>query len=135
MNDIGMILQRVAKKLFGDVAPKLEGDYAAGHVKLASVLMAMAAESWDGGADRINREIKIMQSILADAGEQNLSQSPSLRITDLKKTHDELSSQIITLQARIESQDNQEAIKLNTRIWQFFFVSTMERMPSPPNLE
>lgn len=130
-----MILQRVAKKLAGDVAPKLEGDYAAGHVKLASVLMAMAAESWDGGVDRISREINIMQCILADAGEQDLSQSQSLRITDLKKTHDELSSQIITLQARIESQDNQEAVKLNTRIWQFFLVSAMERMPSPPNLE
>ena len=136
MNDIGMILQSVAKKMAGEVAPKLEGDYAAGHVRIASVLMAMAGESWDGGVDRLHNEIESMRELLQKAGKEPAGGQPrSFKITDLRKVHDCLSSQIIDLQVQLEESDKREAQELNTKIWQFFLVSALGRMPSLPSFE
>lgn len=135
MNDIGMILQRVAKKLATDVAPKLEGDYAAGDIRLGSILMAMAGETWDGEVDRIYREIKSMCEILSLAGEKYTEQPENFRIKQLRKLHDQLSSQLIELQIRLEESDRQKDKDLNTQIWKYYLFSAMERMPSPPALE
>ncbi len=135
MNDVGMILQRVAGKLAVEVAPKLEGDYAAGHIRLASVLMAMAGESWDGGVDRLVREIASMQEILRVAGQNPSRQPDRYKISELRKVHDQLSGQLIELQAQLEESDSSESRELNSKIWQFLFSSAMERMPSPPVLE
>lgn len=136
MNDIGMILQRVGKKMAGEVAPKLEGDYAAGHIRMASVLMAMAGESWDGEVDRLHNEIESMRELLQIAGEVPAGGQPhSFKITDLRKIHDSLSSQIIDLQVQLEESDKPEAKELNTKIWQFFLMSALGRMPSLPSFE
>ena len=47
MSDIGMILQRLGNTLVTGVAPKLEGDYAAGHAMMTGVMAVMAGEAWD----------------------------------------------------------------------------------------
>lgn len=135
MNDVGMILQRIARKLATEVAPKLEGDYAAGDIKIASILIAMAAETWEGGVDRILREITSMQEILRVGGKNPSGQSNSHKIGDLRKTHDQLSGQLIELQVQLEESDSAEARELNLKIWQFLLLSAMERMPSLPALE
>ena len=57
MTDIAMILDRIGRKLVGEVAPKLEGDYSAGHAAMAGLMSVMAGEMWDGAADRLFTEI------------------------------------------------------------------------------
>ena len=71
MSDIGMILDRIGRKLVTEVAPKLEGDYSGGHAAMSGLMSVMAGEAWDGAADRLVNEIAGMReckSILTQAG-------------------------------------------------------------------
>ena len=42
MSDIGMILDRIGRKLVTEVAPKLEGDYSGGHAGMSGLMAVMA---------------------------------------------------------------------------------------------
>ena len=45
MSDIGMILDRIGRKLVTEVAPKLEGDYSGGHAAMSGLMSVMAGEA------------------------------------------------------------------------------------------
>ena len=70
MSDIGMILDRIGRKLVTEVAPKLEGDYSGGHAAMSGLMSIMAGEAWDNAADRLVNEIAGLRGLLALAGEQ-----------------------------------------------------------------
>jgi len=134
MSDIGMILQRLGNTLVTGVAPKLEGDYAAGHAMMTGVMSVMAGEAWDNAADRLVNEIAGMRGLLALAGKNvAVAKSTSYKISDLKAERDELAKYLITLQMSLEARDDEAAKDLNAKIWMHLMATTMARMPSPPD--
>lgn len=133
MSDIGLILDRVGRKLVTEVAPKLEGDYSGGHAGMTGLMAVMAGEMWDGAADRLFTEIGEMRALLAGAGRDvHVPDAPSLKISDLTAERDALAKALIEVQAALELSTDENAKLLNAQIWLFFIQTTQARMPSPP---
>ena len=133
MSDIGMILDRVGRKLVTDVAPKLEGDYSGGHAALSGIMSVMAGEAWDGAADRLVNEINALRELIELAGKEvAIDKSASFKLSDLTRERDELARYIVALQMSLEQREDDEAKALNAKIWLHFMNTAMLRMPSPP---
>ena len=133
MSDIGMILDRIGRKLVTDVAPKLEGDYSGGHAAMSGIMAVMAGEAWDGAAERLANEIAGLRGLLALAGETvSVAKSPSLKVSDLKTERDALARDLIKVQIALEARDDEEARDLNAKIWMHLMATSMARMPSAP---
>ena len=134
MSDIGMILDRIGRKLVTEVAPKLEGDYSGGHAAMSGLMSVMAGEAWDSAADRLVNEIAGLRGLLALAGKTvTVAKSPSLKVSDLTAERDELAGYLIALQMSLEARDDQEAKDLNAKVWMHLMATAMARMPSPPD--
>lgn len=134
MTDLTLILDRIGKKLVEDVAPKLQGDYAHGHAVMIGLINVMAAEMWDGAADRLQNEIVGLRHLLSAGGAApDVAPSPSLKISDLSTERDELARNLIILQTRLEARpEDPEAKLLLTKIWAHLLQTALARMPSPP---
>ena len=134
MSDIGMILDRIGRKLVTEVAPKLEGDYSGGHAAMSGLMSVMAGEAWDNAADRLVNEIAGLRGLLALAGKSvTVEKSSSLKISDLTAERDELARYLIALQMSLEARDDEEAKELNAKVWMHLMATAMARMPSPPD--
>lgn len=134
MSDIGMILDRIGRKLVTEVAPKLEGDYSGGHAGMSGLMAVMAGEAWDGAADRLVNEIAGIRGLLALAGtEVSVAESVSVKISDLTAERNGLAGQLILVQARLEQRSDEAAKDLNAKIWMHLMATAMNRMPSPPD--
>ncbi len=134
MSDIGMILDRIGRKLVTEVAPKLEGDYSGGHAGMSGLMAVMAGEAWDSAADRLVNEIAGLRGLLALAGKTvTIDKSPSLKISDLTAERDQLARDLIALQISLEERDDEDAKALNAKIWMHLMATAMARMPSPPD--
>ncbi|MHA7899028.1 MAG: hypothetical protein ACX94B_04130 [Henriciella sp.] len=134
MSDIGMILDRIGRKLVTEVAPKLEGDYSGGHAGMSGLMAVMAGEAWDGAADRLVNEIAGMRGLFALAGKEvAIDQSPSMKISDLTIERNALAGYLIALQMSLEAREDDEAKSLNAKIWMHLMATAMARMPSPPD--
>ncbi len=133
MSDIGMILDRIGRKLVTEVATKLEGDYSGGHAGMSGLMAVMAGEAWDGAADRLANEIAGLRGLLALAGETvSVAKSPSLKVSDLKIERDALARDLIEVQIALEAREDEAARDLNTKIWMHLMATSMARMPSAP---
>ena len=134
MSDIGMILDRIGRKLVTEVAPKLEGDYSGGHAAMSGLMSVMAGEAWDGAADRLVNEIAGMRGLFALAGkEMSVPKSETLKISDLTEERNALAAYLIALQMSLESRKDDTAKDLNAKIWMHLMATAMARMPSPPD--
>lgn len=134
MSDIAMILSRLGKTLVAEVTPKLEGDYAAGHVSMTGIMMVMAGEMWDGAADRLVNEIKGMRALFEGQVDVSaIAPAASLKISDLTRERDALAEHLISLHKSVEDRDDRAAKALNARIWAHMMQTTAARMPSPPS--
>lgn len=133
MSDIGMILDRIGRKLVAEVAPKLEGDYSGGHAAMSGIMSVMAGEAWDGAADRLVNEIAGLRGLMTLAGKEVVvEKAASLKLSDLKAERDELARYLIALQMSLEAREDDEAKDLNAKIWMHLMATSMARMPSPP---
>ena len=134
MSDIGMILDRIGRKLVTEVVPKLEGDYSAGHAAMSGLMAVMAGEAWDNAADRLVNEIAGIRGLLALAGQSvSVPESTSVKISELTVERNALAEQLIGLQAELETSDDAAAKDLNAKIWMHLMATAMNRMPSPPD--
>ena len=134
MSDIGMILDRIGRKLVTEVAPKLEGDYSGGHAAMSGLMSVMAGEAWDGAADRLVNEIAGMRGLFALAGKEvAVPKSESLKISDLTEERNALAGYITALQMSLEGREDDAAKDLNAKIWMHLMATAMARMPSPPD--
>lgn len=134
MSDIGMILDRIGRKLVTEVAPKLEGDYSAGHAAMSGLMAVMAGEAWDTAADRLVNEIAGIRGLLALAGQSvSVPESSSVKISQLTEERNALAEQLIALQAELETSDDAAAKDLNAKIWMHLMATAMNRMPTPPD--
>lgn len=133
MSDIGMILDRIGRKLVTEVAPKLEGDYSGGHAGMSGLMAVMAGEAWDEAADRLVNEIAGLRALLALAGaEVSVAKAESVKVSDLTAERDDLARELIALQAGLETREDEAAKALNAKIWTHLMATAMARMPSPP---
>ena len=132
MSDIGLILQSIGTTLVTKVAPALEGRYEGGNAGISGMLAVMAGEAWDSAADRLSREIETMRALLMAGGVEITTQADSLKLTDLQAVRNALADELITLQARIETETDEASKALNAQIWGFFIAGAAERMPSLP---
>ncbi|MCR9195158.1 MAG: hypothetical protein NXH88_10515 [Hyphomonas sp.] len=134
MSDIGMILDRIGRKLVTEVAPKLEGDYSGGHAAMSGLMSVMAGEAWDNAADRLVNEIAGLRGLLALGGKAvTVEASPGVKISDLTVERDALARDLIALQESLEAREDDEARDLNAKIWMHLMATAMARMPSPPD--
>ena len=134
MSDIGMILDRLGRKLVTEVAPKLEGDYSGGHAAMSGLMSVMAGEAWDGAADRLVNEINAIRELIEAAGKEvAVPRSESFKVSDLRAERDELAGYLIALQMSLEAREDEEAKALNAKIWAHLTATAMARMPSPPD--
>lgn len=134
MSDIGMILDRIGRKLVTEVAPKLEGDYSGGHAAMSGLMSVMAGEAWDGAADRLVNEIAGMRGLFALAGKEvAVPKSDSVKVSDLTEERNALAGYLTALQMSLESREDEEAKDLNAKIWMHLMATAMARMPSPPD--
>ena len=134
MSDIGMILDRIGRKLVTEVAPQLEGDYSGGHAAMSGLMSVMAGEAWDGAADRLVNEITGMRGLFALAGKEvAVPKSASLKISDLTEERNALAGYLTALQMSLESREDDDAKDLNAKIWMHLMATAMARMPSPPD--
>ena len=134
MSDIGMILDRIGRKLVTEVAPKLEGDYSGGHAAMSGLMAVMAGEAWDGAADRLVNEIAGMRGLFALAGKEvAVPKSASFKISDLAEERNALAGYLTALQMSLENREDDEAKDLNAKIWMHLMATAMARMPSPPD--
>jgi len=135
MRDIAMILERVGKTLAIEVSPHLEGHYAGGHVVLSGLMAVMAGEAFDGTVDRLLREISDMRTLLVDAGiPPGNTRGETMRVSELQKIHDRLSTALIELQIGLESKTDEASKKLNSRIWMYYVDGAQERLPTLPDI-
>jgi len=134
MSDIGMILDRIGRKLVTEVAPKLEGDYSGGHAGMSGLMAVMAGEAWDGAADRLVNEIAGIRGLLA-LGDvtPTVPSSETVKISDLSAERDALAQALISLQYETEMRRDDAAKDLNAKIWMHLMATAMARMPSPPD--
>jgi hypothetical protein len=129
-----MILDRIGRKLVTEVTPKLEGDYSAGHAAMSGFMAIMAGEAWENAADRLVNEIAGMRGLLALAGsEVGVSESATVKISDLTAERNALAEQLMTVQKELETRDDDAARDLNAKIWMHLMATAMNRMPSPPD--
>ena len=134
MSDIGMILDRIGRKLVTEVAPKLEGDYSGGHAAMSGLMSIMAGEAWDNAADRLVNEIAGLRGLLALAGvPAEVKESVSVKVSELKSERNALAEALIKVQAALEARDDEDAKALNAKIWMHLMATAMNRMPSPPD--
>ena len=134
MSDIGMILDRIGRKLVTEVAPKLEGDYSGGHAAMSGLMAVMAGEAWDGAADRLVNEIAGMRGLFALAGKEvAVPKSVSFKVSDLTEERNALAGYLTALQMSLENREDDEAKDLNAKIWMHLMATAMNRMPTPPD--
>lgn len=134
MSNIGMILDRIGRKLVTEVAPKLEGDYSGGHAAMSGLMAVMAGEAWDNAADRLVNEIAGLRGLMALAEMSvDVPKSTSVKLSDLEQERDALAQELMALQADLETRDDDASKALNAKIWMHLMATAMARMPTPPD--
>jgi hypothetical protein len=132
--DIPAVLAELAGLVARNAAPDLDPAERAGALGLSAALLGMAAEAWDGAAQRLVEENRALRALLSDAGDRagadaSLAgaEDDDLRISVLSAANARLRAGLIALQAAVEAEDSPEARALESRIWEELRLSTERR--------
>ena len=132
--DIPAVLAELAGLVARNAAPDLDPAERAGALGLSAALLGMAAEAWDGAAQRLVEENRALRALLSDAGDRagadaSLAgaEDDDLRISALSAANARLRAALIALQAGVEAEDSPEARALESRIWEELRLSTERR--------
>ena len=135
--DIPAVLAELAGLVARNAAPDLDPAERAGALGLSAALLGMAAEAWDGAAQRLVEENRALRALLSDAGDRAGldaalagTEVDDLRISVLSAANARLRAGLIALQAAVEAEDSPEARALESRIWQELRLSTERRRMS-----
>lgn len=135
--DIPAVLAELAGLVARNAVPDVDPAERAGALSLSAALLGMAAETWDGAAQRLVEENKALRALLSDAGDRAgrnawLSQGidDDLRVSVLAAANARLRSALIELHAAVEGDDAPDARALETRIWEELRLSTERRQMS-----
>jgi hypothetical protein len=127
------VLGEIAGIAIRNADPAVHPADRASALGLSAALLGMAAEVWDGMADRLAAENAAIRRILAkEPAYADLARGadPSLRISVLKAANDRLRAALIDLHAAAEARADQA---LCEEIWRELVASTERRklMASP----
>jgi hypothetical protein len=132
--DIPAVLAELAGLVARNAAPDLDPAERAGALTLSAALLGMAAEAWDGAAQRLVEENRALRALLADAGDRTGAnaalvgtEGSDLTISALSAANARLRAGLIALHAAVEAEDSPEARALESRIWQELRLSTERR--------
>jgi hypothetical protein len=132
--DIPAVLAEIAGLAVRNAAPDVDPAERAGALGLSAALLSMAAEAWDGAAQRLVEENRAVRTLLADAGEcagENASLASGadddLRIAALSADNARLRAALIALHEAVEGDEAPEARDLESRIWKELRLSTERR--------
>lgn len=135
--DIPAVLAELAGLVARNAAPDLDPAERAGALGLSAALLGMAAEAWDGAAQRLVEENRALRALLSDAGDRAGAdaalagaEDDDLRISVLSAANARLRAGLIALQAAVEAEDSPEARALESRIWEELRLSTERRYMS-----
>lgn len=99
------MLNGAAMKLLLDIAPLLPPGYGQGSASTVAMVMMLAAQQFDKGADNRLWEIEAMRTLLARGGTNPGAAGTDRSIAALNAEHAALSRSLIELHARIEGED------------------------------
>lgn len=129
--DIPAVLAELAGLVARNAAPDLNPAERAGALGLSAALLGMAAEAWDGAAQRLVEENRALRALLSDAGDLAGpdtalagAEDDDLRISALSAANARLRAGLIALHAAVEAEDSPEARALESRIWEELRLST-----------
>lgn len=132
--DIPAVLAEIAGLAARNAAPDVDPAERAGALGLSAALLGMAAEAWDGAAQRLVEENRALRVLIADAGEragQNaglaFGADDDLRISALSADNARLRAALIALHEAVEGDEAPEARVLESRIWEELRLSTERR--------
>ncbi len=132
--DIPAVLAELAGLVARNAAPDIDPAERAGALSLSAALLGMAAEAWDGAAQRLVEENRALRALLVDAGDRAGpiaglagAEDDDLSISALSAANARLRAGLIALQAAVEAEDSPEARALESRIWEELRLSTERR--------
>ncbi|WP_333807031.1 hypothetical protein [Phenylobacterium sp.] len=133
--DIPAVLAELAGLVARNAVPDVDPAERAGALSLSAALLGMAAEAWDGAAQRLVEENRALRALLAEAGERAGRNAwlagtgdDDLRISALSAANARLRAALIELHVAVEGEDSPEARRLEDRVWEELRLSTERRM-------
>lgn len=135
--DIPAVLAELAGLIARNAVPDVDPAERAGALGLSAALLGMAAEAWDGAAQRLVEENEALRALLSEAGDRAgrnawLAQAvdDDLKISTLSAANARLRAALIELHAAVEGDDAPDARALESRIWEELRLSTERRQMS-----
>lgn len=127
--DIATLLQRYTNTLFTEVAPALGQNFLARNVYMIGAGLKYAAQQIEDSVDWLVTENQAMRALFADAERwipdasladrlrvAAASLDSSLRLSELNRSHDELTALLIELQIAVEALGTQTAREMERNI-------------------
>lgn len=135
--DIPAVLAEIAGLAARNAVPDVDPAERAGALGLSAALLGMAAEAWDGAAQRLVEENRALRALLAGAGERAgrnawlaSGSDDDLRVSALSADNARLRAALIELHEAVEGDEVPEARALEARIWEELRLSTERRRMS-----
>jgi hypothetical protein len=135
--DIPAVLAELAGLVARNAVPDVDPAERAGALGLSAALLGLAAEAWDGAAQRLVEENRALRALLASAGDRASRDAwlaeggdDDLRISALSAMNARLRAALIDLHAAVERDPSPEARELEAEIWEELRRSTERRLMS-----
>ena len=135
--DIPAVLAELAGLVARNAVPGVDPAERAGALGLSAALLGMAAEAWDGTAQRLVEENRAIRTLLAAAGDRAgrnawlaEGDDDDLRISALSAGNARLRAALIDLHATVEADASPLARTIETQIWEELRRSTERRRMS-----
>lgn len=135
--DIPAVLAELAGLVARNAVPDVDPAERAGALGLSAALLGLAAEAWDGAAQRLVEENRALRALLASAGDWASRDAwlaeggdDDLRISALSAMNARLRAALIDLHAAVERDPSPEARELEAEIWEELRRSTERRLMS-----
>ncbi|MCG9915671.1 MAG: hypothetical protein MH112_04825 [Phenylobacterium sp.] len=127
---VPQVLADLAARVARNAAPQIPAAERAGELGLSALLLGLAAEMWDGAAERLVLENRGFRGLLAKgasvASTSALRQAletlasggeASLRLSALQSANSSLRAGLIALQLDLEGRDDPPAKALEADVW------------------
>ena len=135
--EVPAVLAELAGLVARNAVPDVDPAERAGALGLSAALLGMAAEAWDGAAQRLVEENRALRALLSAAGDLAGRDAwlaggvdDDLRISVLSAANARLRAALVDLHAAVELDSSHEAQVLEAQIWDELRRSTERRLMS-----
>ncbi len=137
---VPQVLADLAARVARNAAPQIPAAERAGELGLSALLLGLAAEMWDGAAERLVLENRGFRGLLAKGAavastpalRQELERlsagvEESLRLSALQSANSSLRAGLIALQLDIEGREDPPAKALEAEVWRGLTEAAVRR--------